>query len=104
LIAEVGNFGEVWNFGTRLSVAAAMGTPAQVTVSRLPIATSQPDTRWFAPYGNIIERDGKCQVFRNSKPRRNSQPRRSTSGDRKPAKFDPFIRRGRNSSAPQFVP
>lgn len=40
-----------------------MGTPAQVTVSRLPIATSLPDTRWFAPWGNVVERDGRCQVF-----------------------------------------
>ncbi|HET9749072.1 MAG TPA: hypothetical protein VFS06_07190, partial [Casimicrobiaceae bacterium] len=40
-----------------------MGTPAQVTVSRLPIATSLPDTRWFAPWGNVVERAGRCQVF-----------------------------------------
>jgi hypothetical protein len=40
-----------------------MGTPAQGTVSRLPIATSLPNTRWFAAYGNVVERDGNCQVF-----------------------------------------
>lgn len=40
-----------------------MGTPAQVTVSRLPIATSLPSMRWFAPYGSVEERDGVCRVF-----------------------------------------
>ncbi len=40
-----------------------MGTPAQATVSRLPIATSISNVRWFAPYGCVIERDDRCQVF-----------------------------------------
>lgn len=41
----------------------AMGTSAQDTVSRLAIATSISNTRWFAPYGCVVERDDRCQVF-----------------------------------------
>jgi hypothetical protein len=40
-----------------------MEASAQGTVSRLGIATSLSDTRWFAPYGGVVERDGRCQVF-----------------------------------------
>ena len=35
----------------------------QVTVPSLPIATSIPNTRWFAPYGCVVEREGVSQVF-----------------------------------------
>lgn len=35
----------------------------QVTVARLPIATSLPNTRWFAPYGCVVDREGLSQVF-----------------------------------------
>jgi hypothetical protein len=40
-----------------------MGTSAQDTVSRLAIATSISNTRWFAPYGSVVERGEGCQVF-----------------------------------------
>jgi hypothetical protein len=35
----------------------------QVTVPSLPIATSIPNTRWFAPYGCVVDREGVSQVF-----------------------------------------
>ena len=42
----------------------AMETFAQATVSELPIATSISNTRWFAPYGCVVEHDdGRAQVF-----------------------------------------
>lgn len=34
-----------------------------VTLSSLAIATSLSNTRWFAPYGGVVERDGVKQVF-----------------------------------------
>lgn len=35
----------------------------QRTVPSLPIATTSPELRWFAPYGCVVERDEVAQVF-----------------------------------------
>src|SRR5947207_1761567 len=36
---------------------------AQVTVASLPIATSIPNTPWFAPYGCVVDHEVGSQVF-----------------------------------------